>query len=176
MDLAEAMAPKSDQMNGDDLLTAPRTVTIKAVRIVGGEQPVSVDLVEFPRPWKPSKSMLRVLASRDVWGPDETKWAGGRLTLFRDPGVKFGGDAVGGIRVSHVSGITQRTTVQITLTRGRKGPYTVEPLPASAPTSPPIDEDTVARVAELRAEWKTADDARKAEIESQVQQLQGGGS
>lgn len=173
MDLAEAMAPKSDQMNGDDLLTAPRTLTIKAVRIVGGEQPVSIDFEEFPRPWKPSKSMLRVLADRAVWGPDETKWAGHRLTLFRNPDVKFGADKVGGIRVSHVSGISKKTAVVITMTRGKKAPYVVEPLPESAPTSPPVAEETVARLAELRAEWKDATAERRTEIAAEVKALEG---
>lgn len=171
MDLAEAMAPKSDQMNGDDLLVSPRTVTIKAVRIVGGEQPVVVDLVEFPRPWKPSKSMLRVMADRSVWGPHESKWAGGRLTLFRNPEIKFGGDKVGGIRISHISGITKKTTVVITVSKGRKGPYVVDPLPDSAPTSPPVAEETVARLAELRAEWKTAEPERRKVIEAEVNAL-----
>ena len=173
MDLAEAMAPKSDQMNGDDLITGPRTVTIRAVRIVGGEQPVCVDLVEFPRPWKPSKSMLRVMADRSVWGPDESKWARGRLTLFRNPDVKFGPDKVGGIRISHISGITKKTGIPLTISKGRKAVFTVEPLPDTAPTSPPIDEETVARLAELRAEWKTADRERRTIIEAEVDALGG---
>lgn len=173
MDLAEAMAPKSDQMNGDDLLTAPRTVTIKKVRITGGaQQPVSIDLEEFPRPWKPSKSMLRVMADRTIWGPDETKWAGGRLTLFRNPDVRFGDEKVGGIRISHVSGITKRTTVSLTIAKGRKGPFTVEPLPDTAPTSPPVSEETVARLAELRAEWEGATEERRTEIRAEVAALE----
>lgn len=171
MDLAEATAPKSDQMNGDDLLVAPKTVTIKEVRIVGGEQPVCIDLEEFPRPWKPAKTMLRVLMDKRVWGPDEKVWAGKRLTLFRQPDVKFGGVALGGIRISHVEGIAERTTIQVTITKGKKGPYTVEPLPAGAPTSPPVSEESVARLADLRAEWKTADPERRKVIEAEVEKL-----
>jgi hypothetical protein len=175
MDLAEAMAPKSDQMNGDDLITGPRTVTIKGVRIVGGEQPVCVDLVEFPRPWKPSKSMLRVLADRAIWGPDEKTWPGKRLTLFRDPTITFGPEKVGGIRISHVSGIPKKQTVVITKTRGKKMPYSVEPLTDSTPNSPPVDEETVARLAELRQEWKSADPERRKAIEAEVAELEGAG-
>ncbi len=170
MDLAEATAPKSDQLNADDLLVAPKTVTIKAVRIVGGEQPVCIDLEEFPRPWKPAKTMLRVLMDAKVWGPDETKWAGRRVTLFREPNVKFGGVALGGIRVSHVEGIDQPVTVQVTVTKGKKGPYPVEPLASSTPSSQPVSE-TQLRIAELTAEWHNADESRKAEIQVEVEAL-----
>lgn len=173
MDLAEAMAPKSDQMNGDDLLTGPRTVTIKAVRIVGGQQPVHVSLEEFPRPWKPCKSMLRVMADRQLFGPDETQWPGHRVSLYRNADVMFGDDKAGGIRISHADSITKRTTIVITVSKGRKAPYVVEPLPDDAPSSPVLTETEV-RIAALQTEWQSATPERKAAIQAEVADLRAG--
>ncbi|NKU61704.1 hypothetical protein GS891_00190 [Rhodococcus hoagii] len=49
------------------------------------------------------------------------------MTLYRDPAVRFGGQDVGGIRVSHLSHIDKRLTLALTVTRGRRAPYVVEP-------------------------------------------------
>lgn len=174
IDLTDTVIPKSDQINADDLVTGPRTFTITEVRKTGNaEQPVAVYLAEFPkgRPFKPSKSMLRVMIA--AWGKDAAAYAGQRLTLYRDAEVTFGPDKVGGIRISHMTGIDRRLIVPLTVTRGKRKPYLVEPLPADAPTSPPVSEENVARIAELTAEWHTADDARKAEIQVEVEALRG---
>lgn len=155
-------------MNADDLITGPRTFTIAEVRRAGGEQPVNVILAEFPsgRPFKPCKSMRRVMVA--AWGKDASVYAGHRLTLYRDPKVRFAGDEVGGIRISHMSHIDKRLTLALTVTRGKRAPYTVEPLPDDAPTSAVQDEATVARLAELRAEWQDADPDRRKAIEAEV--------
>jgi hypothetical protein len=55
------------------------------------------------------------------------------MTLYRDPSVKFGGMDVGGIRVSHLSHIDKPLSVALTVSRGKRLPYTVQPLPASDP-------------------------------------------
>jgi hypothetical protein len=47
------------------------------------------------------------------------------MTLYRDPAVRFGGQDVGGIRVSHLSHIEKRITLALTVTRGRRAPYVV---------------------------------------------------
>jgi hypothetical protein len=65
--------------------------------------------------------------------------------------------------------------VALTVTRGKRAPYVVEPLPDAAPTSPPVDEETVARLAELRQEWKGADPERRKAIEAEVAELEGAG-
>lgn len=173
-DMTESIAPKSDQMNADDLMSGPRTFTIAEVRKGNAEQPVDVALVEFPqgRPFKPSKSMRRVMVA--AWGPDASTYAGKRLTLYRDPEITFGKDKVGGIRISAMSHIDKPLTLALTVTRGKRSPYKVQPLPDAAPASPQLDEETVARLADLRAEWKTADEDRKKVIESEVKALQDG--
>ena len=47
---------------------------------------------------------------------------------------------MGGLRVSHVSHIDKPITVALTVTRGKRAPFTVQPLP-DAPPVPPIPED-----------------------------------
>ncbi|MGP3321423.1 Uncharacterised protein [Mycobacteroides abscessus subsp. massiliense] len=130
MDISGTIAPKSDQLNAEDLLVGPKTVTIKAVSRGDADQPVNVTLIEFGdgRPFKPCKSMRRVMVA--AWGPDASTYQGRRMTLYCDPSVRFGGQEVGGIRISHMSDIDQPLKVALTVTRGRRAPYIVDPLPA----------------------------------------------
>lgn len=169
MDLTETIAPKSDQLNAEDLLTGPRTFTIEKVTAGSAEQPVNVHLVEMPgRPYRPSKSMRRVMV--DAWGKETAPYAGRRLTLYRDPEVTFGRDKVGGIKISHLSHIEKRRTVALTITRGKRAPFTVEPLP-DAPTAPTTDQVAASTdQAELRAWWNQYPDLRGV-IESRVAEL-----
>jgi hypothetical protein len=172
LDLTESIAPRSDQMNSDDLVSGPRTFTIAEVRQGNSaEQPFDFVLAEFPqgRPFKPSKTVRRILVM--LWGKDASAYVGRRFTLYRDPNVRFGGQQVGGIRISHMSHIDKSQKLSLTETRGKKAIHIIEPLPDSAPTSPPVDEGTVARLAELRAEWKDADADRKKAIEAEVAEL-----
>jgi hypothetical protein len=134
--MTEAIAPRSDQMNSDDLLTGPRTFTIKEVRHGTADQPVEVVLAEFPadRPFKPSKTVGRLMVA--AWGPNSDAYIGQRMTLYRDPEVSFGRDKVGGIRVSHMSGLTKTLTIALTTTRGKRAPYVVKPLVVDLPDQP----------------------------------------
>lgn len=164
MDIASTTAPKSDQQNFDDYQAGPRTVTISEVRAGSTEQPVELHLTEYPgRPYKPSKSMRRVLVA--AWGSEAEAYVGRRMTLVGDPTVKFGGSTVGGIKIAALSNLDKRLTVSLTVTKGKRAPHTVEPLP-DAPA--PNEADT------LRQEWKTATPERRAEIEARVAELQGG--
>lgn len=178
MDISDTIAPKSDQLNAEDLLSGERTFTITEVRVIDApEQPVQVYFAEFPkdRPWKPSKTSRRVMIMG--WGNKSAEYVGRRITLYRDPEIKFGGDKVGGIKIramSHLPG-NKRMAVALTVTRGKRAPYVVEPLPNDAPTSPAVDESTVAKLAALRAEWKTAGEERKKVIEAEVAALQSDG-
>jgi len=71
---------------------------------------------------------------------------------------------VGGIRVSAMSHIEKRLVVALTVTRGKRAPYVVEPL-ADTKAAPASPVDT------LRAEWHTADPERKKAIEAEVAAL-----
>ena len=133
MDITESLAANSNQQNADEYLSGPKTVTVSEVKKGTAEQPVEVHLVEFPgKPFKPAKSVRRVLAK--AWGTDASQWAGRRLTIYCDPDVKYAGKAVGGLRVSHVSHIDKPVTVALTVTRGKREPFTVQPLVEAAYT------------------------------------------
>ena len=128
MDITETTAPRSDQQNFDDYAAGPKVVTVSEVKRGTEEQPVEIHLVEFPgRPYKPSKSMRRVLVA--AWGPEAANYAGRQLRLCGDPTVKFGPNVVGGIKISHLSHIDQPVTTQLTVSRGKRSPYTVQPFP-----------------------------------------------
>jgi hypothetical protein len=162
MDMTESIAPKSDQLDAVDLLSGPRTFTIEKVTANNPEQPFNFHLAEFPRVWRPGKSMRRVIVA--AWGPDASKYAGQRITLFCDPTVQFGGAAVGGSRISHMSGIDKPLKVPLLVTKGRSAIFTVQPLPAAAPKQPARDFLAEAQLAEgdidlLRTLWKAARDA-----------------
>jgi len=136
MDISTAAAPRSDQINADDLIGGPQLVTITEVRKGNDEQPVEIVTAEFGprRPYKPGKSMIRVLIA--AWGKEASTYTGRRLMIYRDPTVVFGKDAVGGIRISAMSHIDQRLTIALTMKRGMRAPFTVEPLPDEPPAAP----------------------------------------
>ena len=138
MNIEDTLAPNSDQLDAVDLLGGPRTFTIEKVTKNNAEQPINVHLTEFPRVWRPGKSMRRVLAA--AWGVDASKWAGRKLTLFCDPAVKFGGAAVGGTRISHMSHLDRPLTVPLLVTRGKSETFKVQPLPADTPTTQASDD------------------------------------
>ena len=136
MDISDTLAPKSDQLDAVDLIGGPQTFTIASVSKGSAEQPVQVHLSEFPRVWRPSKNMRRVLGY--CWGTDASQWTGHRLTLYCDPSVMFGGEKVGGTRISHLSHIDKPVTVPLVVGRGKGGSYTVKPL-ADDPQTPARD-------------------------------------
>ena len=137
-DLGTTIAPKSDQTNADDLITGPRTITVTKVSLLtAADQPIAINYEgDNGKPYKPCKSMRRVMVS--IWGPDGATYAGRSMTLYRDPDVKFGGMAVGGIRISHMSHIEKPVTMALTVTRANRKPFTVQPLQSggNAPDKP----------------------------------------
>ncbi len=132
-DMRAVIVPKSDQINADNLLGGPMTITITKVTIrPGTEQPVSIHFEgDDGKPYKPCKSMARVMVN--LWGPDANEYVGRSMTLYCDPKVLWGGMAVGGIRISHMSHIPKATTMALTATKGNKKPFTVEPLKVAPP-------------------------------------------
>ncbi len=130
-DLSAAIVPKSDQTNADDLISGPRTIRITKVTVAAGEQPVSVHYEgDQGKPYKPCKSMCRVLVMQ--WGPNGDKYVGRELTLYRDAKVTWGGMAVGGIRISHMSDIPGDVKMAITESRKTRSLITVHKLESKA--------------------------------------------
>lgn len=156
MDLSQAIVPKSDQINADDLISGPITVTIKEVRPGSTEQPVNVDLVEFPgRAYRPSKSMSRVLVA--VWGKESSAYSGRRLKLVRNPDITFGREKVGGIEIAAMSHLDKTASIALTATRGKKRLFKVEPLAEPAARDWRAEADSKSGdVTELRALYTEA--------------------
>lgn len=177
-DVSAAIAPKSQQLDNIELRgKGPQIFTITDVDVCETlDQPLIVHLAEFPRPWKPGKTMGRVLA--ECWGLDSDNWIGRRVELFADESIKFGNDTPGGTRISRVSDIDGPKSAAILLGQGRPGLYKVTPLPPTAPerpTQPPLTEAMIACCtdqAQLRQWWGEYPDqqasimARKAELDA----------
>ena len=136
MDITSTLEAKSNQLNTDDLIAGPRTISITKVAAGSSDQPVAISFDgDQGKPWYPCKSMRRVLVA--AWGPDASQYVGRRVTLFRDPSVTYGGIQVGGIRISHLSGLETPLSIALTVTRQKRAPYKVQPLPAAAPPAAP---------------------------------------
>lgn len=153
-DMSSVITPKSDQWNADDFLAGPRTFQIESVAInPGQEQPVSIRLVGEPRVWRPCKSMSRCLVG--AWGPDAKAYIGRSLTLYCDPSITWGGMAIGGIRISHLTNIPGPQVMALTATRGNKKPFRVLPL-IMPDALPSIDVAALHARASTEAEKGTA--------------------
>ena len=142
--ISKTIAPKSDQLNAEDLLTGPKTFTIRSVRETGDkQQPAAID-IDGHQPYKPCKTCRRLLIA--CWGDETDEWIGRRITLYCDPTVKYGKDEVGGIRVSHVSHIDAPKVLKLSVTRGKRAAFKVLPLPTEEPEKT-VEERAAAAVA-----------------------------
>lgn len=128
IDIRQTIVPKSDQMNADDLIGGPRTIRVTKISLLAAaDQPIAINFEgDNGKPYKPCKSMRRVLVT--AWGPDGAAYAGRSMTLYRDDSVAFGGQQVGGIRISHMTNIERPMTMALTATRGSRKGFTVQPL------------------------------------------------
>lgn len=137
MDISYTLAPDSQQLDAVDLLGGPRVFTIESVSKGPADQPVQIHLAEFPRPWRPGKSMRRILVA--CWGPDASKYVGRSVRLYCDETVRFGSERVGGTRVSHLSHIDKPQQVPLLISRGKSAIYTVEPLTDAPVITAPVE-------------------------------------
>lgn len=129
---------KSDQANAADLLGGPLLGTIVDIQMTGSsDQPVSIFLDSHPQPWKPSKTFRRVLAT--CWPESPSEWIGRQVVIYCDPTIKWAGEPVGGIAISHLSHITKSVPVSVNAAKNKKRTVTVEPYrPTEAPKSDPV--------------------------------------
>lgn len=126
-DISETVQANSLQVNADDL-AAPMTVTITSVEKGTAEQPVFIHLAEFPgRTFRPAKTVRRLLVA--AWGAEASEYIGRRITIFNDRTVKWAGQEIGGVRISHMSHIEAPLHIHLSVSRGKRAPFTVEPLP-----------------------------------------------
>lgn len=158
MDITKTTEPRSDQQNFDDYVSGPKVVTVTGVKAGPPDQPVHLHLAEFPgRPYKPGLSMRRVLIA--AWGKDANAYVGRQMKLYGDPSIKFGKDTVGGIRIAALSHLDKPVTVPLTVTRGKRAPFTVQPLETKPDTSVQdalTDINNATSLPALKAAWDLA--------------------
>lgn len=169
MDLSTAIIPKSDQLNADDLIAGPRTIRITRVEVKTGEQPVSVFFEgDNGKPWKPCKSMLRALVH--VWGVNSAAYVGRALTIALDPSVIWAGKPVGGIRITHMSGIQgESVTFALTDKKGSRKPYTIKRLDAFEAELAILS--SAKSLDELKAAWTAISKDAKAFLKPDLDRL-----
>lgn len=149
VDMGNFIAPKSDQLNADDLIAGPRTITVTGVRAneAAAEQPVSIRFEgDGGKPYIPCKSMRRVMVA--LWGTNAATYVGRSMTLYCDPDVQFGGMKVGGIRISHMSHIEEPKSIPLTTTRARRALFTVKPLVVTNAAYPTVADYDACKDAE----------------------------
>lgn len=118
---------RSDQWNATDFVGGPRTFTIENVKVaIGQDQPVSIKLAGEAKVWRCCKTTARLMVA--AWGDDEAAWAGKSATLYCDPSVKWSGQEIGGIRISHMSHLDKPLKLALPLSRGKLTVFTVQPL------------------------------------------------
>ena len=167
MKMSDTTAPKSDQLNADDLVSGPKTITITGVEIKMGDQPVSIFYEgDNGKPFKPCKGMRRIMV--EFWGDDANAYFGRSLTLYRDPTVTWSGAKIGGARISHMSHIDGPKTTALTISKAVRKPYTVQPLTVE-PAAPEISaadlkaaRDAAGRGTQVFRDWCKANPIWKA--------------
>ena len=139
VDMSQFVEAKSDQLNADDLIGSPRTITVRKVTGNDGDQPVSIYFDgDNNKPFKPCKTIRRVLLA--VWGRNAADYVGRSMTIYRDDTVTFGGLNTGGIRISHMSNIDKETVVVVMKTKGKKAGIKIMPLAAQNGATPDHDK------------------------------------
>lgn len=163
--------PRSDQYNADDLIGGSRIVTVAGVRVGTAEQKYDIVLAGEERVWRPPLTVLRILIA--AWGDDSTAWVGRRAEIYRDPGVTFGKEQTGGIRIRALSHIDKRLSVALTEKRGKRKMHVIEAL-TDAPESPALTDaqiDEAATTDDLRAMWQAATTEQQERIKARVAEL-----
>jgi len=149
-DLSDTILAKSDQLNACDLFAGPITVTVQRVDKVSSDQPVIIHIDGGYQPFKPCLGMRRVLIK--LWGKHKEKYVGRSMTLFCEDSVQWGGKAVGGVRISHMSHINGQQSVAIRASKHKMVTYIIDPLKVEqTPEAQPIDLEPLKRDAEAAA-------------------------
>lgn len=135
-DIGFALEAKSDQLNYDDIADTEVVITISDVQVRKGDQPVSIYFHGCNnRPWKPSKGMLRILAT--AWGRNSAEWGGKSAMLYGDKSVRWAGKEIGGIRIRSLSDINQNgISAMLTVSRGKRSEFRIGYLNMERPVYP----------------------------------------
>jgi len=153
-----SIVPKSDQLNASDCVAGPMTITVERVTLSADpqKQPVNVHLVGHDRVFRPCKTCRRILIA--IWGDEANDWIGKSMTLYTDPEVKWQGQPVGGLRISHVTDLAETKRLSLAESRIRSKDYVIHPLSMPTDAPPPLTEEeqefvqaTTAAIAEADA-------------------------
>ena len=94
--------------------------------------------------------------------------------MVGNPDVKYAGKAVGGIQIEAVSHIDKPIKMALTVSRGKREPFTIQPL-ADAPTAPQgLTDAQIAAcesIDELRAMWPQASTVQQEQINARAAEL-----
>lgn len=127
LDISDTIISNSDQLNADDIMSGTKTVTITGASRGTPEQPLNLDIKEFPgKQFRPSKTVRRILVA--AWGPDALQYIGKSMTIYRDPKVRWAGKEVGGIRISALSHIDKVLQLSLSESQGKSSQHTIAPL------------------------------------------------
>lgn len=147
-DFEASLAAKSDQINNTDLVSGAMTITITKLGINNAEaQKWNMTLAETDKFYRPCLGMRRVIAA--LWG--KPPYTGRKLTIYRDPDVRYGAETPGGIRISHMSHIDGNKTMTVPVSRGKVKEYTIRPLAAEVVTLPQAEPDNALELAQAAA-------------------------
>lgn len=158
-ELRATIVPKSDRLNADQLVVGPMDITVTEIKYGTDEKQNPIFVLHYAneagRPFKPCKTMRRVLVA--VWGDDAQSWIGRSMRVYADPRVMFGGEEVGGVRISHMTDIPgKRVELKLPATRGKRVMHTIERM------EPAQSGPTLAHVLQLIAVAVNGDDMKAA--------------
>lgn len=171
-DIRPTIVPKSDQLNSEQLLSGSRIIVVTDVR--GGsskEQPLTVHYEgEDGRPYKPGLTCRKILAH--AWGHDAAQWIGKSMELYCDPNVRFGGEVVGGIRISRMTDINPKGIhVALTASKGKKALHEIDLLQDSpelvralAAINAATNNETLKKAKALATSLKAPADIERARV------------
>ncbi len=167
-DITATLVAKSDQLNSADLVGGGVTVTIKSVNVSkGSDQPVSIEIGDGMQPYKPCKTMRRLLAV--IWGTSSINWVGNSMTLYCDMEVMWAGQKAGGIRISHVTGIAAAREIPLRSSKHKVTTYTIRPLIIALPAY--ADAEIESRKAEWAESFKIGESTPEKLINSMIKKF-----
>jgi hypothetical protein len=134
IDFTDTIIAKSDQLNAADI-AGEMTITItEATKKKGDDQPIAFKYEGGEgRPWKPCKSMRRLLAQ--AWG-NKVDVAGRKITLVCDPTVTWAGQEVGGIRIKALSHIAKPMSIPLRASKTKVVTVKVDVIPTNTVGNP----------------------------------------
>jgi hypothetical protein len=140
MNIREFVTIKSDRLNYENFIMGAKEFTISKLAKKTDQGKARL-LIYFEgheaTPYWPSLGMIKCLSSPEGWGDAPfADWIGRRMTLFGEPTVVYAGKEIGGIQISHISHIKGEYSTKITLRRGMRIDFTIEPLATKTVSTP----------------------------------------